>query len=351
MSHFELWLKAYEENRKDILKELRTYRQTIKNTSEKLPKNLLRQVTPGHHNLPGPHAFVDGGEGIRDLLGAAAYAVRGSALIIDDVDKQKGRFARNIDIGVLPHDDHTKDRVELRREILEVDAATTAINDHNAKTLFLDGSLYVKARRQPAPVEEYKAYRKKFAALLRTCKNKNIRLIGVSEDTKSKLLTHHLKTQYDVEFPIFLTDASILRMLAGKQTTFQTPFFTPQSLFEADEDLGRGFTVGFHTAYLQPTPLSLPLRIDIPDWDPNPQQLMDFTAYLTQGSRSYGYPVPLYLVHIDAHITPHQTDWSTEQLLMYIRKEDPDIADSILHINRRENRPKGKNQTEEKNSS
>src|SRR3989338_6059863 len=200
-------------------------------------------------------------------------------------------------MNIIDYDDHTKERVELLRDSMEFDIAMRCIEEHQPDYLFLDGSLYVKARKKPVECEEYPVYRKKFVRLLKLCKKKSVHTVGVSEDSKSKLLANYLAMKYNVKLPRFMTDSGILRLIA-QNTKFRTIEFTPQSQFEADDRISNTIVMSFPTVYLQPTELANPLRIDVPDWESSFNDIIGIIIELSKGSRHYGYPLPLYLAHL-----------------------------------------------------
>jgi len=235
-------------------------------------------------------------------------------------------------MNVIEYDDHTKEKVELLRGAMEFSTAIECIEKHKPEYLFIDGSLYVNSTRKAIECPEYEIYRKKFSRLLRLSRENLIRLVGVSEDSKSKLFGNYLSAEYGVKFPRFMTDSSILKILAGNRK-YRTIEFKPMQKFESD------LTVSFPTAYLQPTPLSNPLRIDVPDWEQDFDQVISLIAELSKGSRHYGYPIPLYLVHLDARIESKQLEWSTNQLIHYISKSELGLYETILQKTRRAFRP------------
>jgi hypothetical protein len=285
-------------------------------------------------------AFVDGGEGIRELLGAAIYFIKASGLIIDG-NRGEEKFVRDLDMNLLDHDEYTKERVELLRGGMEFDVALRCVENHDLDYLFIDGSLYVNARKRPIECDEYPIYRKKFVRLLKSCKKRGVRVLGVSEDSKSRLFANYLSMRYEIKFPRFMTDSCILRILKADEV-YRTVDFTPQSRFESDDKLTSTLTVSFPTVYIQPTPLSNPLRVDVPDWERDIDSIIALVAQLCRGSGHYGYPLPMYLVHLDAHVASGQADWSTKQLIHHASRSDPTLYNTILHDTRRQSRPKRK---------
>ncbi len=340
MNHYSLWLDRYECCRDKISSDLRGYKDQIDNIRCKIiDKNLILPLDNSFDEIKAKMCFVDGGEGIRELLGAAVYFIRASGLILDESDSPKTEeFIRDLDINVLDYDEYTKERVELLRGGMEFDVALRCVKEHNPAFVFLDGSLYVNSRRKPIECEEYPVYRKKYVRLLKLCKKNGTHIIGVSEDSKSRLFANYLAIKYGLRFPRFMTDSCILRILK-KDNTYRTVDFTPPSRFESDDKLTSTLIASFPTIYMQPTPLSTPLRVDVPDWERNFDKIINLITQLSTGSGHYGYPLPMYLVHMDAKIKKKQADWSTRQLIHYISLYDPELYNTILHDTRRQTRP------------
>ena len=90
--------------------------------------------------------------------------------------------------------------------------------------------------------------------------------------------------------------------------------------------------------YVQPSQLSNPLRVDVPEWESDLDGIINLILTLSKGSRYYGYPLPLYLVHLDVKIGPKLAEWNTRQLIHFISKQDPDLYDAILRSSRKDMR-------------
>ena len=341
MQHYSLWLEKYAKNREALLGSLKGYKQEIDSVSGVFAdKGLILPLEKTvDEDVNASMCFVDGGEGLRELLGAAIYFIRASGLIIDHKGpERKEFFVRDLDMNVLEYDDYTKDRVDYMRSMMEFDVAERCIEQHSPEYVFIDGSLYVNFSKRPVDCEEYVLCRKKFSRLLRLCKQKGVHILGVSEDSRSRLFVNYLSGKYKMKFPKFMTDSSMLRLLS-KNTKYRTIAFTPQSRFESDGNNGSSLTASFPTFYIQPTEVSNPLRIDVPDWEKNIDGIIKIIIHLSRGSKQYGYPMPLYLAHLDARIEQKHADWSTTQLIHYLSKKDPDLYDTILRERRHSHRP------------
>jgi hypothetical protein len=335
MRHYSLWLDKYERRRAQILSDWGGLAREVADASLKIPHELLfHELSPIEPD--SGMCFVDGGEGLRELLGVGAYFIRASGLVLSCDSGNGELFVRELDMNLMDYDDHIKERVELLRDGMEYDVALRCVEEHKPGILFMDGSLYVKARRKPLNCLEYEFYRKKYNRLLKTCKKEGVRLVGVSEDSKSRLFMHHLSGEYKVKFPKHMTDSTILRILS-KGGSYRTQEFTPPTGLETGEPDGLG--AGFPTAYLQPAETANPLRVDVPAWETDFNGILSLIAGLCRGSGHYGYPIPLYLAHMDAHIPPSQMDWTVRQLVSYISKHDARLASTVLKPTRRTERP------------
>lgn len=341
MSQYSLWLECYYNCRDRISDDLMGYKRQIdKIRGEVSEKGLIMPLKIPGKEIKAGMCFVDGGEGIRELLGAVIYFIRASALILDKRDRANDeKFVRDLDINVMDYDEYTKERVELLRGAMEFDVALRCVEKHNPEYVFLDGSLYVNSRKKPIECDEYPIYRKKFVRLLKYCKKNSVHIIGVSEDSKSRLFANYLMIKYNMKFPRFMTDSCILRFLEG-EGIYRTVEFTPQSKFESDYKLTSTLNASFPTIYVQPTHLSNPLRVDVPDWERDFDNIINLILQLSKGSKQYGYPLPLYLAHLDARIEKKQADWCAEQLIHHISKNDIDLYHTILHETRRGLRPR-----------
>jgi len=340
MRHYSLWLEKYGKSREDLLTNLRGYKQEVNSVKKTIEdKRIILPLDKNGPEIKARMCFVDGGEGIRELLGAAVYFIRASGLVLDKTgDAVTEKFVRDLDMDIVEYDDYVKDRVEFLRAMMEFSVAERCVEEYKPEYLFIDGSLYVNSRKRPVDCEEYGLCRKRFVRLLKLCKNKGIHIVGVSEDSRSRLLMGYLSMKYGMKFPKFMTDASILRLIA-KNTRYRTIAFTPQSRFEAEDDINSMIAASFPTAYIQPTEVSNPLRVDVPDWETEFDKIIKLIVQLSRGSKQYGYPMPLYLAHLDARIEQKQADWSTNQLIAYLSKNDPDLYETILKERRHGYRP------------
>jgi hypothetical protein len=339
MSHLGLWLDKYSHRRTQILEHWAGVETTLSNIKKLIPEDELFRPVVDIADTSSRMCFVDGGQGFRELLGLGVYFIRALGLILSKATEggHGELFIRDLDMNVIHYDEHTKERVDLLRDGMEYDVASRCILEHRPSILFLDGSLHVKAAKRSIKGGESEYYRKKYIRLLRLAKRQGVSLVGVSEDSKSRLLSHHLGREFGVRFPKFMTDSAILKSLSSTQT-FRSCIFTPDARFRG-QNFAESVVDGFQTAYLQPSPLSNPLRIDAPSWETDFEGIISAVSMLCKGSGSYGYPLPLYMAHLDARIPPTQTDWTAKQIVQYVSKRNEHMGDAMLKATRRAARP------------
>jgi hypothetical protein len=340
MRHYGLWLDRYEMRRAQILQNWSGFAKSVGELKSKIPQETLFHPLRKSIDLDSKMCFIDGGEGIRELLGLGIYFIRASGLMLcSRQNAESGElFIRDLDMNMISYDDHVKDRVDLLRDGMEYDIAIRCAKEHKPKIIFLDGSLHVKAGRRPVDCVEYEYYRKKLNRLFRICKRDDIRLIGVSEDSRSRLLSHHLSEEYGVEFPRHMTDSTILKILSTDGGYMTCEFMPRYGLERSGCEIGET-PHGFKTAYMQPTRTANPLRIDAPEWEEDFEGAIGIIASLCKGSGHYGYPIPLYMAHLDARINTAQMDWTVKQMSTYLSKKDKILADSVVKPTRRFDRP------------
>ena len=321
-------MEKYGERRIQIVEVLRKHHETLSELIKNIPEKEVIKPIPKVKIPDSPSmCFIDGGEGFRELSGAGFYMVRATGLVMTENMGEK--FLRDLDLGLISYDDNTKDRVELLREAMELEVAIKSIKEYKPDYVFLDGSLYVKASRKPIECEEYSVYVRNFQRLITLVQKEGVRLVGVSEDSKSRLLKQYLNQKYSVTFPDFFTDPTILNIISEKDK-YSTVKLTPK----------KG-GVGYTTAYLKVHKLANPLRIDSLDGEQELDKTLSLIEKLSKGSKHYGYPVPLFLAHLDAKINAKHTEWSSKRLSHYALREFPELAQAILGKTRRDDRPKG----------
>ncbi len=326
-----MWLEKYQSKKNEVFENLRDHKDKVLAVKGNLPVDLIIEAQCPEEQVTLRLCCVDGGEGISELLGAGVYFIRASGLIFEHGGENK--FVRDLDIGVIDYDEHTKERVELLRAAMEFDVAIKCVENDSPDVVLIDGSLHVNYQKEQVECPEYENYARKFAKLLFVCRQRKIPIVGVSEDTQSRLFAKHLSAKYAVRFPRFMTDSAILRLLSDHDV-YRTVSFNPSAASGSEDE------ITFHTAYLQPTKYSSPLRIDVPEWEPDFDKMIEMVLSLSKGSKNYGYPLPLYLAHLDAKIEQKHTDWSTQQLIHSVSKRDMGLYHAILKNKRRDTRPR-----------
>ena len=328
MVHYDIWMRKYLENRESIVKALRDSARDVEEVKKKIPiDELIKPLELPKVSLSEGMCFVDGGEGLRETMGAGVYFVRASALHLSSVESG-GEFIRDLDLGVIAYDDYTKERVEFMRETLEHKVAAECILKHKPAFAFLDGSLYVKSQQKRIECAEFFESEAAFSKLLESAQRLCTQLVGVSEDSKSRLLKRHLESRFGVKFPAFLTDPTILEMLSPHKT-YMTATLSPK----------RGSHT-YKTVYIKPMPHANPMRVDFAPWIQDVSTPLSVVAELSKASGGYGYPMPLYLAHLDSAIPERQADWNTKRIVDHAIKDDEKTGGAVFGRTRRDVRPK-----------
>ena len=227
MSHYHLWLDKYNIRREQIVDSWSAFTQDVSDLRESLP---VYDIFKTIENKPLPNikmSFVDGGEGFRELMGFAVFFIRASAFVTESnlEDDLKQCFLREIDMNVVPHDIGLKEKIEVYRDILEFKVAINSIEKENVDLVVLDGSLQVKFNKKTADNALKKFYNQTLLELFELCMDNNVTLTGVSEDSSSRLFTKYIRQKYNVDFPNYLTDSTIIRILSPHHS-FKTVNFT-----------------------------------------------------------------------------------------------------------------------------
>jgi len=290
--------------------------------------NLISDVAESDYN--GKSAYVDGGEGFYELLGSGFYFIRSTALVDDGGEHF---FIRDLDLDLIEYGDNTDERVSLKREIMEFDTALKTVED-GCSLLVLDGSVHVKLTQPKVDCPEYPEYVEKARRLVDECAKKNVSIIGVSEDSRSRILTNQVGAQIDLRIPSSLTDSSLLKIVGGEKV------FKSRTFNAVCDESVLGKRISTPTLYLQPTPVSHPLRIDFMDGEENIEALTGFIYKLSRQSRNYGYPLPLYIAHLDCALKPEHVEWCARLMIKNALKFRPELSRAILGDTRRNMRPK-----------
>lgn len=340
MAKLDLWLKTFSQRRVQILSRCTSIMSDMDSVKKHLNTSDIIRSIPLSKKSSIRASFVDGGQGLTELMGLGMYLVRASALTVSCNPSmcQDEDFLRDLDMDVIRYDHNTKERIDLKRDALEFEVALRSIEENKPSVVVLDGSLYVKAYRKPLYNMEYKKYKRMFARLVGKCRREGVLLVGVSEDSKSRLFTRHIQKTYRMCMPPFLTDSSVLKLIGSKEG-FATKTFVPDVPWDLSKGEPNLKDLRFPTSYLCIKKSSNPLRVDILGDEENMDAALSLTNDLTKGSGRYDYPIPLYLVHLDARIKTNHMDWTSNQLLGYISKNNTRLADALLSKTRRLCRP------------
>lgn len=329
MRHLDLWLEKYRERAVEIQDELEQYGYWVAGLRKRLEGIRITQPVKEVKSMEKA-CFIDGGEGLHELLGFGIYFTRATGIIGNG---EGYGFLREMDLNVIEHGEFMKEYVELQREIQELNIALKAV-DEGCERIVLDGSLFVKSSIKLIDHPESGEYIEKLRLLTDLCREKNISLMGVSEDSKSRLLTRKLSIQMDLAVPSSLTDSTLLRIIGG-DGVFQTDVFQPRIKTHLKGCSGTCFP----TAYLQPTRISNPLRIDFLEGEENIRELLGWIYGLSKSSKSYGFPLPLYLAHVDSHLKSKHVEWTSRQIIKQALKTQPELGDALLRDTRKNSRP------------
>jgi hypothetical protein len=341
-NYYELWSKRVSERRGEIDATVGRIHKGIEAVIGNAGlEDMLYQVEakPNDASI----GAVDGGEGLLELSGVAAYLIRASGL----VKREKSEFIRDLDLGVLPINRQTKARVQFMRAAMEYDIARRLADGFKPDYLLIDGSLLVGVEIDPIKIDEYKAYIESLRSLIAAAYKNNVKLVGVSEDSTSRGLIGYLSEKglgrEAARTLDSLTDASLLQLYIQRRygcdfSPVATKPFIPVSNKGRDWIIkNTGIDKSFPTFYLQATRMGRPLRVDFPSdgkgIGERAREIASLLAYLSQVPKRYGYPLPLYLAHSDAELPKALMErtamliqkqifksWSGEYLAMYGKK-------------------------------
>ena len=342
-NYYELWSKRLSEKQREISELVGGIHRGVGAVlKESSLGGMLYKVEQKDHGKATIGA-VDGGEGLTELSGIAAYLIRASGLI----KNEKSQFVRDLDLGVLPVNKQTKARVQFMRAAMEYNIARRLAEEFKPDYLLIDGSLLVGVETDPIKIDEYKAYITALRRLIMISEKLGIRLVGVSEDSTSRGLIGYLSekgfSREAARALASLTDTSLLQLyVQGKYGKDFEPIATKP--FIPVSNKGRewvikntGIDKSFPTFYLQATRLGRPLRVDFPSdgkrIGEEAKEIASLLTYLSQIPKRYGYPLPLYLAHSDAELPKELMertamlirkeifkDWTGEYMSMYSKK-------------------------------
>jgi len=355
VNFYELWSRRVGEKQKEINIAVSQVHRGIESLLKdaKLDKMLYRAAESAPDASVGA---VDGGEGLLELSGMAAYMIRASGIVKKGSgEKSKSEFVRDLDLGVLPINKQTKARVQFMRAAMEYSTAAKIAEEHKPEYLLIDGSMLVGVEIDPIKIDEYDIYIESLRNLINISEKNSIKLVGVSEDSTSRGLIGYLSERGLGKEAISalgsLTDASLLQLYINRRYGDE---FSPMATkpFIPVSNKGRewiikntGIDKSFPTFYLQATRIGRPLRVDFPSDGKNigekAKETAAFLTRLSQIPKRYGYPLPLYLAHSDAELPKELMDrtamliqkqvfnkWGGEYLAMYgKRRRDSRPAD------------------------
>jgi len=124
-----------------------------------------------------------------------------------------------------------------------------------------------------------------------------------------------------------MTDPTILEMLSPHDS-YVTCVLSPK----------RGLST-YPTVYMKPTVNSNPMRVDLAPWVSDVEKAFSLVCELSKSSRGYGFPLPLYLAHLDSAIPKKQADWNTRRIVEHAFKNDERVGSAVFGNTRRDRRP------------
>jgi hypothetical protein len=346
-NYYEIWSKKINEKEKDIDRTVREVHSGV---------SLLLQEAYLDDMLYNPEVkeyddlsigAVDGGEGLNELSGIAAYLVRASGLIKDSESK----FLRDLDLGVLPLNKRTKARVQFMRATMEYEMAAKIMEKHKPDYMLIDGSLMVGVEIDPIKTDEYHKYITTLRKMLRIAQESHIRVVGVSEDSTSRGLINYLAAKglrKEVARGLSsLTDSSLIQLYSQGRKPFKPiatkPFLPVSNKGREWVRKNTGIDFSFPTFYLQATELGRALRVDFPSKGKNigkqAREIASLLIYLSQVPKRYGYPFPLYLAHSDAELPEKLMERTTLLIQKRIFRKWNDEYLAVYGKRRRDSRP------------
>ncbi|MBU0761391.1 MAG: hypothetical protein KKD39_00050, partial [Candidatus Altiarchaeota archaeon] len=82
MQHLNLWLERYGERRVEILSNWSHAVEEVENLKGKIPCDVLFDKVERHPKPDYRMCFIDGGEGLRELMGLGVYFIKASGLTL-----------------------------------------------------------------------------------------------------------------------------------------------------------------------------------------------------------------------------------------------------------------------------
>jgi len=295
-------------------------------------------------------AALDGGERLKNLVASSVVIVRGGGGIFEKDEKIRKKILHDIFITSMIQD--VERFTKLFRDILEFKIALNLLEE-SPEILVMDGSLVgyvthglpnevaghledkaISEKPIQEYVEKYKEYLKLYDKLLKTCKKKEILLIGASKDSR----VHYLINRYKLN-PV-LTDYALLKLKMKKPSVTEPMIAIYKWQNETIHDFAlknnylANDLASFRICYFKLKHNSIPIRVDFPEWQRGRfQEIMEFMETYHDEK---GFLMTAHLVHNWAVMKETIVNSTVNAIREEVLKLDPSIYDAIFTPQRRE---------------
>ena len=335
-----------EEITEEVIKQMKKAKEIV----QEIKRN---ELPPSDNALPLNElevGAVDGGMGKVELTATTIILVKSIGGIFNQNSPPK--WIKHAHIEAITLSRNIDNYIRLLREIIEIETAIE-LAKKNVDYLLLDGSLATLAERGIpwaflAPLQRkgeieltedkkkfiipYKRFIKSLDRLFKTCESKNIFLIGVSKDSRAKLLKIH------DEIPSF-TDSALVSLALKEKTGFVGPIKVSIKREPAITNLLRTEKVllnrdKFLTFYVKLKPYAKPFRFDLlPNSEQRAEEALNLFLALEDGQ---GFILPPHFVHNQATVTREEISLVTENIKHQILTKAPIVYNLLLSPRRRD---------------
>lgn len=296
-------------------------------------------------------AALDGGERLKNLIASSIIVVRGGGGIFEKDRKIKKYVMHDLFVTAMIRD--LERFSHLIRDIVEFKISLKLLEEE-PEVLIMDGSLvgYItrglpnevvgrlndkKITHKPTQeyVNKYKQYLRLYDKILKTCKKKDIILLGVSKDSRVR----YLIKKYNLDSA--LTDYSLLKLKMlkpGVTKPIEAEYkYIRRTIsdFIATHNLLEDNLSSFKVCYFKLKKNSIPIRVDFPIWQSN--RFKDIMSIMETYHDNKGFILTAHLVHNWAVMREYIVNSSVNAIKEEILKLDPAVYDSIFSPQRREN--------------
>lgn len=285
------------------ISETEKKRQNISNYI-KTSNNHLNLITQVQEKTPECSiAGVDGGIITKSLQGMDLAIIKVGAVCfnyingkIKDVNHKPSRFP-DYNAYVFDSLDHEwRAKSNILRQKNEIEAAINILDD-NPDMLLLDGSV-VPHQAYKNDSDEYRQLIEKYKILYKTALEKNIKLVGVVEDSRSRIFCEMLKQvlsgKIDTSILDYTRDSTLLySMLQKGERTITFNYSKDPGNHPTLSDL-KEYGNDIHSLYLKTVPHDRPLRLDFLSKNPHDgEEIASILLSISSHHSSYGLPAPI----------------------------------------------------------